>query len=150
MTTMLETNIFTLSSACFSSCQVLINLQELIISSCPSYFLRPYSSMLLFTIPLRNHWLISTNTPTLLTLFSPNVVIFSVWVVVGLGHGLCDRPVHRPSVQQQQPLPPWHHAPGCQLLGLLGDAAEFLGIGLLVSQHTGGGNETRRMSSRFT
>ena len=80
----------------------------------------------------RTHTLIRT----LLTLLSPYVIIISVWVVVGLHHRLLDCPVDRSSVQQSF-LTPWHHAFGCQLLGLLGDATKFLGIWLLVGQHTG-------------
>lgn len=77
-----------------------------------------------------------------LTLLSPYVVIFSVWVVVGLRHCLLGCPGDRPSVQQLF-VPPWHHAFGRQLLGLLGDATEFLGIRLLIGQHTvrGGAEE---------
>lgn len=80
---------------------------------------------------------LDTNTYMALTFLSPHVVIFSVWVVVGLRYCLLGRPVDRPSVQQLF-LPPWHHAFGCQLLGLLGNATEFLGIRLLIGQHTGG------------
>lgn len=77
------------------------------------------------------------HTHTQLTLLSPYVIIFSVWVVVGLCHCVLGRPDHPLSVQQLF-LPPWHHTFFCQLLGLLGNATEFLGIWLLVGQHTRG------------
>lgn len=77
---------------------------------------------------------------------SPDVVIISVWVVVGLCYGLLDTPVDGPSVQQP-PLSPWQHTFSCQLLGLLSDATQFLGVTLLASQHTGGGKMEHKESS---
>lgn len=116
------------------------------------------SSKLIFTFPWRKYWerkdgiitgctcrhiatdthaRIHTRTHTALTVLSPYVIIFSLWVVVGLCHCLLGCSVNWPSVQQLLLLP-WHHAFGCQLLGLLGKATEFLGIRLLIGQHTRG------------
>lgn len=87
---------------------------------------------------------LDTKTCMALTLLSPYVVIFSVWVVVGLRYCLLGCLVDRPSVQQLF-LPPWHHAFGRQLLGLFCNAPEFFGIRLLIGQHTGleGGKKKR-------
>lgn len=115
--------------------------------------------MLVFTLPQWKYWerkdgiitgwtdrQTDRQTKTQLTLLPPYVIIFSVWVVVGLCHCFLGRPVDRPSVQQLF-LSPWHYAFSCQLLGLLGNATEFLGIWLLVGQHTGEKAEKRRLSA---
>lgn len=78
------------------------------------------------------------NEHTKLTLLSPNVIKISLWVVVGLSFCLFAHPVDNGSVQQTL-LAPWDHAFGCQLLRSLGSATKFLGIWLLVGQHTSGG-----------
>lgn len=85
------------------------------------------------------------NEHTKLTLLSPNVIKISLWVVVGLSFCLFARPVDNGSVKQTL-LAPWDHAFGCQLLRSLGSATKFLGIWLLVGQHTswGGGRGSRR------
>lgn len=70
-----------------------------------------------------------------LTLFVPDVIIVSVWVVIGLSYGLLGRPLDGPPVQKEF-LPSCHHTFGCQMLGPLGSTTEFLGIWFLIGQHT--------------